>query len=124
MIDIAMVYTGLKYWLPLISAFGLVMKGWKSAKAEISKSMDTLLNNHLSHIQTATETTVTETKKTNELLTARHAEAAIVVAKMEAFQKDQTEHNDRSMQVWQGVASTLAILEDRTRRTPRPRRRS
>jgi hypothetical protein len=88
--------------------------------------MDKLLNNHLSHIQSATEKTVAETQKTNDLL-AKAAQSDIRVAeKVADVAVKLDEHTDKQMLVWQGVVKTLAVLEDRTRsRTPRtPRKRS
>lgn len=139
------VYDQLKYWLPLASAFVLAYKGFQSIKKSIDGWAEALFHNHLSHIQDATVATVEATNKTNELLTAR-AQRDVEVAqhvldvKTElaktnaetlttvAFVRDDIkQHEEKEMQVWQGVVNTLAVLEDRSgrplRRSPAKRRR-
>lgn len=124
--DIAAVYTAAKYWIPLSTLFVMVFKAYTSGKRSIGAWAEKLLSNHLTHIQAATESTVLETKKTNVLL-----ETAAV--KQDATSKEVTESKnllkdnaEKQLQVWQGVVKTLAVLEDRTRRSsPRtPRKRS
>ena len=48
-------YLLLKFWLPLITAFVLVIKGFLLAGKGISMWADSLLNNHLFHIEEANE---------------------------------------------------------------------
>jgi len=78
------------------------------------------MHNHLAHIQEATETTVAETKKTNEILQASSRQTNDIAIKL-------TDHVEKSTLVWDGIVRTLVVLEDRTknsRKTPRtPRRR-
>jgi hypothetical protein len=98
-------YEVLKFWLPIISAFGLIIKAYIGAKKNVGDWANTLLSNHLTHIQDATMKTVEETQRTNDLI---------------------SQHNEKEMAVWQGVVNTLAVLEDRTRsrsRTPRRKRK-
>lgn len=90
MLDPNAVYAILKFWLPLLSGIGLSVKIGKWLKDKINE----LLNNHLKHIQTAVELNAKEALKTNELLIS---------------------HHEKQMAVWNTVASTLAVLEDRTR---------
>ncbi len=104
MVEPNILYDLIRYWLPIVSAFALVWKAYSGAKKNVSDWAETLFSNHLSHIQTATETTVEETRQTNTLL---------------------AQHTEKEMAVWSGVVNTLAVLEDRTRRkSPRsPRKR-
>jgi hypothetical protein len=51
-------YNFIKYWLPIISAFLMVHKGWNTFKTNVNGWADKLLNNHLSHIQSSTQETV------------------------------------------------------------------
>jgi hypothetical protein len=51
-------YEFVKYWFPLITISLMIRKGWKSFKESIDAWADKMLNNHLTHIQSATETTV------------------------------------------------------------------
>jgi hypothetical protein len=125
-VDPNMVYAAIKYWLPMTAFFTLVIRGWRSLKTSLTDGMDKLLNNHLSHIQLATEKTVSETEKTNALLLKSAQHDATVADKVSSVATKLEEHSDRELQVWNSVVKTLAVLEDRTRssRTPRtPRKR-
>lgn len=93
------VYEFIRFWLPLVTAAGLVIKAYFTIKKSVSVAAHSLLSNHMTHIQEAAIETVKETKRTNELLEA---------------------HTEKEMQVWHGVVTTLSVLEDRTR-TPRLR---
>ena len=52
------VYEAVKYWGPLAGAFLMVYRGYKKAGAKLTEWADKLLNNHLHHIQEATQATV------------------------------------------------------------------
>jgi hypothetical protein len=110
-------YTELKYWMPLISAFLLIIKAYSTAKTKIAGFCHTLLNNHLSHIESATTSTELETKKTNSLLSAQSD-------KLERVQAMLSNQHGKQLEVWQGIVESLVILKERTapRRTPRKRR--
>ena len=113
------VYESIRYWLPLVSGFVMVVGLYRSAKKNISIWAETLFENHLQHIQAATTETVKETKETNKLLNT----AAMNIADVKTTLAD---HNLKEGEVWSGVVKTLALLEDRTiacrtRRSPRKR---
>lgn len=101
MVDPLVLYEAVKFWLPLMTIGTLLVKAYLTTKKNIGGWAEKLLSNHLSHIQKATETTVAETKITNELL---------------------IQHTEKEMSVWAGVVNTLAVLEDRTRRSRTPSR--
>ena len=105
-------YEIVRFWLPLVSGFAIVVKAYMSAKKSVGEWASKLLDNHLSHIQASTEQTTVETKQTNKLLVeqAKHFESML-------------EHNKRETQVWQGVVNTLAVLKDRGRDRSRARSR-
>lgn len=119
MVDPISFYAGLKFWLPLASAFALTIKAYSTAKKNLSEWADKLLNNHLTHIEAATTLTHTETVKTNTLLASQALQAGTVAKHVEEVKTTLNDHTDKEMQVWQGVVNTLAILEDRSSRTPR-----
>lgn len=98
------VYTELKYWLPLVT---IITLGWK-AKFAITTWADSILNNHLHSIQLATQSTETETKKTNSLLEDN-------TGKLVMLQNTVHDHNEKQLVIFQGIVNTLAVLEDRTR---------
>jgi hypothetical protein len=103
-------YTELKFWLPMVTVVTIF---WK-AKSAITVWADTLLNNHLHSIQTATQSTEVETKKTNSLLEYN-------TGKLEMLQGTVHDHNEKQLVIFQGIVNTLAVLEDRTRSTPKKR---
>lgn len=76
----------------MTTAFGLVIGAYRSAAKGITSWADKLLNNHLSHIQIATEQT------------------AMLLAQA---QKDQKEYQDKDARVQQTIVTSLEILKDR-----------
>jgi len=103
MSDLNTVYREMKFWLPMISAMGIV---WK-ARTAITGWADRLMNNHLHSIQESTKSTEIETKRTNDLLVKSASD-------MVMLQNTIAEHAEKSAQVWNGILNTLAVLEDRT----------
>ena len=123
---LAQLYEVLKWWGPILGFAAMVFKIRKDVIARADTWMNSLLNNHLSHIQDATMTTVVETKKTNDLLTAAAIKSTFVAEKVEDVRDTLTLHHEKETQVWSGILNTLSVLEDRTRverKTPRARRR-
>jgi hypothetical protein len=85
-------YAALKFWLPMVTAFVLVIKAYRTLSSGVTTWADKLLNNHLSHIQTATEATAT-------LLAQSH--------------KDQQEYQKKDAETQQSIITSLEILKDR-----------
>ena len=102
-------YSEIKFWLPLITIITVFYK----AKTAVSGWADTLLNNHLHGIEQATVSTVTETKETNVLLRDSSG-------KLDMIQNTLADHQEKNLQVWQGVVESLTILKERSH----PARRS
>jgi hypothetical protein len=99
-------YEILKFWLPLISGFGLVIHGYRSAENGISAWADSLLNNHLHSIQAATEKTAATLVEVRD----DGRKAATEVAKVrENLQK----HQDADEKVQREILTTLEVLKDR-----------
>jgi hypothetical protein len=109
-------YEVIKWWLPIVSAGGIVVKAYLTAKKSVSEYAEKLLNNHLAGIETATKSTEVETKTTNKLLTDVYGQNTMVLNTI-------NQHQEKQMLVWDGVVKTLAILEDRTRTTRRARKK-
>jgi hypothetical protein len=109
-------YEMIKWWLPIISFGGIVVKAYLTAKKNISEYAEKLLNNHLAGIETATKSTEVETKTTNKLLTDVYGQNTMVMNTM-------NQHQEKQMLVWDGVVKTLTILEDRTRVSRRARKK-
>jgi hypothetical protein len=101
-------YEQLRWWLPIISAFGLVIKAYTSTKKSVTEFAERLLNNHLSGIETATISTEKETKVTNSLLRDN-------TGKLDMLQATVTDHHEKNLQVWTAVTENLTVLRERTR---------
>lgn len=50
-----MIYGIIKFWLPIITLLGLIIKGFRIASQRVSDWANTLLDNHMKHIQDAAE---------------------------------------------------------------------
>jgi hypothetical protein len=109
-------YEAVKFWLPLITIIGLIVKAYGSAKNNIGEWAHTLLNNHLSHLEAAATATKEETIKTNDILKQSGNHFETVVNKLDTVFETINTHQERQMQVWDGVTKTLTILEDRSGR--------
>ena len=106
-------YTALKFWLPMVSAFGLVIGAYRSGKRGITEWADALLNNHLSHIQVATESTARFSENTAGLLVEiRNAGTAQATA-VERVRMDLLKHEEEEAIVQRQIALDLAVLKDR-----------
>jgi hypothetical protein len=122
MSDLNQLYIELKFWLPVVTAFTIVVKAYLGGKGKISDWADQLLNNHLSHIETATTSTEVETKKTNELLRTAAERDIATASKVDAVQSTLHTQHERQLEVWHGVTQALTVLKERTRvcsRTPK-----
>jgi hypothetical protein len=116
-------YTQLRFWLPMVSGFAIVVKAYLSGKKSISGWASTLLDNHLHTIQTATSETVAETKRTNELLSDSTKQTVKVAEHVVQMAASVAAHQEKEMRVWDSVTKTMAVLEDRTRsRSPRKKK--
>jgi hypothetical protein len=101
----------IRWWLPIISAFGLIIKAYTSTKKNVAEFVERLLSNHLAHIETATVSNAEEAKQTNVLLKDHSG-------KLEMVQATLSDNHAKQLRVWSGVVKTLALIEDRTR-TPK-----
>ena len=98
----------IRWWLPIISAFGLVIKAYTSGKKNVSEFCDRLLSNHLTHIEAATVSNAEEAKQTNVLLKDHSG-------KLDMVQNTLSVQHDKQLQVWAGVTEALIVLKERTR---------
>jgi hypothetical protein len=107
-------YELIRWWLPIITVITLVVKAYLSVKKSIGEWTNKLLDNHLAHIEKASISTEAETKVTNKLLTQVSEQHATLEKKVDAVFTNMNMHQERQLQMWDGVAKTLAILEDRS----------
>jgi len=113
-------YEALKWWGPILGAAAMAIKVRKDVISRADVWVNTLLNNHLAHIQAATTETVAETKNTNKLLAAAALKDIEVANKVMEVKDTLLDHHDKEQQVWGGILKTLAVLEDRTRSSRKP----
>ena len=118
MTDLNHLYSEIKFWLPMVAAFSVVIKAYLGGKSKVSAWADSLLNNHLHGIETATKSTEIETKKTNDLLRTAADRDIATASKVETVQNTLLSHHEKQLEVWHGVTQALTILKERTR-TPR-----
>jgi hypothetical protein len=96
----------MKFWLPIVSAFGLIVKAWFTIKKHVGDWAGTLLSNHLAHIQRACERTADSLEK-QEVSVEQTARAVAKVA------EDLKQHQDDDKEVQGRILGTLDVLKDR-----------
>jgi hypothetical protein len=105
-------YEILKWWLPIITAFTLVIKGWSTVVKSVTEWAEKLLNNHLHHIQD-------NTAEAAELLRDTHAEFKTLRAdQATAFadsRRDMMAFMDANNKIQQSILLNLEVLRDRDR---------
>lgn len=107
------VYAFIKYWLPMITALGLVLKLFFIVRKAIKQTMEdiglwanTLLDNHLTHIQEYAENASTSLKDLSE--TNRE-----VALSMQAMRKDLKEVQIENIKVHGDILTGIEVLRDR-----------
>ena len=101
-------YEMIRWWLPILSFGGIVIKAYLSAKKSVGEWANKLFDNHLTHIEQATKNTEAETRVSNQLLKDVSGQNIMVLNTM-------NEYHEKQLVIWDGIVKTLAILEDRTR---------
>jgi hypothetical protein len=96
-------YEIFKYWLPLISGFGLVISAWKTTKELFTAWADKLLNNHLHHIEINTAETVLTMK---QVLEEQRTNFSLI-------RDDFHERAELDTKVQQAILTNLEVLRDR-----------
>ncbi len=98
MTDLNYLYSEIKFWLPLLTGFGMVVKAYLSGKKGVSEWASSLLDNHLHSIETATKSTEFETRRTNTLLTEA---ATREIATSGKYHESRMRDSDASLQTEQ-----------------------
>ena len=115
MTDLNHLYSELKWWLPMLTGFGMVIKAYLNGKRVVSEWASSLLDNHLHSIETATKSTESETRRTNTLLTEAATREMATAGKVDMVQGTLNTHHERQLEVWKEVAQALTVLKERTR---------
>ena len=106
MVNLSDFYDALKFWLPIITGFTLIYKLVDKGVNAFGDWADKLLDNHLTHIQAATESTAESLKQ----LVSLHGMTAKAITKVA---DDLREHEDKDDRVQGEIAKNVAILLDR-----------
>ena len=115
MTDPNSLYGEIKFWLPMVTAFGIIVKAYLNGKKGVSEWASSLLDNHLHSIETATKSTESETRRTNTLLTEAAQREVATAGKVDMVQGTLNTHHERQLEVWKEVAQALTVLKERTR---------
>ena len=115
-------YEAVRFWLPLVTIGGLIIKAYISATKKISTWAERLLTNHLAHIEIATTSTERETKVTNQLLGQVSDQHQTLEKKVDSVFVNMNMHQEKQMHMWDTISKTLVILEDRSSRATRARK--
>ena len=86
MTDPNSLYGEIKFWLPMVTAFGIIVKAYLNGKKGVSEWASSLLDNHLHSIETATKSTESETRRTNTLLTEAATREMATAGKVDMVQ--------------------------------------
>jgi len=116
-------YEAVRFWLPLVTIGGLIIKAYISATKKISTWAERLLTNHLAHIEIATTSTERETKVTNQLLGQVSDQHQTLEKKVDSVFVNMNMHQEKQMHMWDTISKTLVILEDRSSRAIRARKK-
>ncbi len=109
------IYDQLKFWLPIVTAFGIVIKGYFTVKNNVSSWADQLLHNHMHHIEVAVKSNADEAVKTNVLLTAAAERETYVSSKVDMVQATLHDHRTQEAAIWKDVIEAMTILKERTK---------
>lgn len=104
------VHEALKFWLPVISAFLLVIKGWKTLVRKLTEWTEKLLNNHLHHIEINTAAAVELLRELPAEFKTLRGDQAISFMDI---RRDLTTVVDTNNKVQQAILTNLEILKDR-----------
>jgi hypothetical protein len=114
MTDPNSLYGEIKFWLPMVTAFGIIVKAYLNGKKGVSEWASNLLDNHLHSIETATKSTESETRRTNTLLTEASQREIATAGKVDMVQGSLNTHHERQLEVWKEVTMALTVLKERT----------
>jgi cell division protein ZapA (FtsZ GTPase activity inhibitor) len=108
-----MLHVLLSFWLPIASAAALIIKTWlgirkwyRQTKSDISEWTNTLLDNHMAHIQTAAEEASVSLREMSET----NKELSTTMREMRSdFQEAQTEN----IRVQNAILTGIEVLKSR-----------
>lgn len=100
-------YETIKFWLPLATAGGFLIKAFLAGKRGVSTWASQLLDNHMAHIQQAAE----DASASLSAMTESNRQIAETMKEMRGdFQQSYTEN----ARVQTAILTNLEVLKDRT----------
>jgi hypothetical protein len=109
------IYAALKFWLPLFTGLGVLVRcfiavrnGLSTVKAEVGEWANTLLDNHMAHIQSAAEDAASCMR---EMADTNREVAQTMRAMREDFQRSQQE----GLRVQHELLTGLEVVKTQTR---------
>lgn len=105
-------YEFLKWWLPIISAFTIIIRGWRTVVDRVTGWAEKLLNNHLHHIEANTAEAATALRETQEEFRTLRSDQAIAFLDQ---RRDMVAFMDGNNKIQQSILLNLEVLRDRDR---------
>jgi hypothetical protein len=107
------IYAFIKFWLPLATFLGLLVKGAQLVGSRISLIASTFLDNHMAHIQESAESAATAVVELagyhKEML---QAQGQIVIA-IQSMSNDFHEYIQEDRQAQAAILTGIEVLKDR-----------
>ena len=103
-------YEVIKWWLPILSAFGIVIGAWRSARKLVTEWVERLLNNHLHHIELNTADAASALREQREEFVTLRKEQT---QGFEMVRQDFSRHSEMDARIQQAILTNLEILKDR-----------
>jgi len=111
---LSVLYEQLKFWLPVTTVITLIIKAWLSAKKATQTWANTMLDNHMAHIQESSE----QASKAVIELAGYHKEMLVqqreLVSNMTLMQRDFHDHVLEDARVQTQIASALEVIKSQT----------
>jgi hypothetical protein len=107
-------YEQLKFWLPVVTVITLMIKGFRSAKSAAQTWANTMLDNHMAHIQASSEraaAAVTELAGYHKEMLDQQRD---LVQNMTLMQRDFHEHIQEDQRVQQAIFTALEVVKTQT----------
>ena len=113
MLTWAAVYVFIKFWLPMATFLGLLVKGAQMTGRQVSSIASTFLDNHMQHIQESAETASAAVVE----LAGYHKEMlesqGRIVTSIEGMSRDFHEHVHEDRQAQAAILTGIEVLKDR-----------
>jgi len=108
------IYDAVKYWLPVTTFFTVGYSAYRSVLAKVTIWGNKLLENHLKHIQSATEESAKVLKEVRDNQISQGVKVDLVAAHVAKVANDLEKHEEADGEVQHQILTALEVLKDRT----------